>query len=129
MDHLDAVWNRAAVDRGGPRPLRGDSALTAVLRLHSLAMSGGLLDAIEQLAGPGVDAAESGYTWLGHPDAAHVIAYVRDQVRAGALDSADRLEHEADHRYADVIPGDATLNSAFRRRIAEEPSAFADTRE
>jgi hypothetical protein len=100
-----------------------------VLRLHSLAMSGGLLDAIERLTGPEVDAAESGYTWLGHPDAAQVIAYVRDRVRAGALDRADRLEHEADHRYADVIPSDATLNSAFRRRIAEEPSAFADTRE
>jgi uncharacterized protein YpuA (DUF1002 family) len=132
VDHADAVWNRAAVDGGGPRPLHGDAALTAVLRLHNLAMNSGLLDAIERLTGPELDAAERGYTWLGHPDAAQVIAYVRDQVHSGALDSddrADRLEQEADQRYADVIPGDATLHSAFRHRIAEEPSAFADTRE
>jgi hypothetical protein len=132
VDHADAVWNRAALDGGGPHPLRGDLALTAVLRLHSLAMSSGLLDAVEQLAGPELDAAESGYTWLGHPDAAQVIAFIRDRVRAGALESddrAERLEHEAAQRYADVIPGDATLRRAFHRRIAEEPSAFADTRE
>ena len=132
MDHADAVWNRAALDDGGPRPLRGDSALTAVLRLHGLAMSGGLLDAIERLAGPELDAAECGYTWLGYPDAAQVVAFVRDQVRAGALESddrAERLEQEAGQRYADVISGDAVLRSAVRRRIAEEPSAFADTRE
>jgi len=75
VDHADTVWNRAALDGGGPHPLRGDLALTAVLRLHSLAMSGGLLDAIERLTGPELDAAESGYTWLGHPDAAQVIAF------------------------------------------------------
>ena len=95
-------------------------------------MSGGLLDAIERLTGSELDAAESGYTWLGHLDAAQVIAFVRDQVRAGALESddrAERLEHGADQRYADVIPADATLYGAFRRRIAEEPSAFADIRE
>jgi hypothetical protein len=103
-----------------------------VLRLHNLAMSGGLLDAIERLTGPELDAAESGYAWFAHPDAAEVIAFVRDQVRAGALESddrAERLEREADQRYADLIPADATLHSAFRRRLAEEPSAFAVTGE
>jgi hypothetical protein len=132
VDSADAIWNRAALEDGGPCPLRGDSALAAVLRLHNLAMSGGLLDAVERLTGPELDAAERGYTWFGHPGAAQVIAFVRDQVHAGALESADpaeRLEHEADQRYADVIPADATLHGAFRRRLAEEPSAFADTPE
>jgi hypothetical protein len=128
----EAIWNRAARDEGGPRPLRGDMALTAVLRLHSLAMSGGVLAAVERLTDPELDAAESGYTWLGLAGAAQVIALIRDEVRAGTLDDDDRaeqLEHEADQRYADTIPADATLHSVFRRRLAEEPSAFASTRE
>jgi fructose-specific component phosphotransferase system IIB-like protein len=111
----DAIWNRAALHGGGSRPRYGDVALSAVLRLHSLVMSGGLLDAVERLADPELDAAENGYAWLGHPDAARLIAYVREQV------------HEADQRYADIIPADASLYIAFGRRLAADPSAFAST--
>ena len=93
-----------------------------------LAMSGGLLNAVERLADPELDAAEHGFAWLGRPDAARLVAYVRDQIRFGALDDTDRadpLEEEADQRYADIIPTDETLDLAFRRRLAAEPSAFA----
>jgi hypothetical protein len=127
-DPADVIWNRAALDDGGPCPRHGDAALSAVLGLHGLAMSGGLLDAVERGADPELDAAERGYAWLGHPDAARLIAFVRDQIRAGALrdaDRADQLERQADQRYADIIPADATLYSAFRRRLAAEPPAFA----
>lgn len=127
-DTADAIWNRAALENGGPHPHHGDTALTAVLRLHSLAMGGGLLDAIEQLADPELDAAEHGYSWLGHPDAAQVIAAIRDQIQAGALDDdtrAEHLEHEADQRYAAIIPADTVLHAAFLQRLAEQPSAFA----
>jgi hypothetical protein len=127
-DPADAIWNRSALDDGGPCPRHGDGALSAVLRLRGLAMSGGLLDAVERLADHGLDAAERGYAWLGHPDAARLIAYVRDQIRAGGLqdaDGADRLERQADQRYAAIIPADATLYSAFRRWLAAGPSAFA----
>src|SRR6478672_11086282 len=48
----DAIWNRAALHGGGSRPRYGDAALSAVLRLHNLVMSGGLLDAVERLADP-----------------------------------------------------------------------------
>ena len=81
-----------------------------------LAMSGGLLDAVERLADPELDAAEHGFAWLGHPDAARLVASVRDQIRFGALDDTDRadpLEEEADQRYADIIPTDETLDLAF----------------
>jgi hypothetical protein len=128
VDLADLIWNRAALDGGGPRPLRGDSALAAALRLHNLAMSGGVFDTVERLIGTELDAAESGYTWFGHPAAVQVIAFVPDEVRAGALeggDRAERLEQEADRRYVDAIPADAALQGAFRRRLAEEPSAFA----
>jgi hypothetical protein len=55
-----------------------------------------------------------------------------DTKPADSLDDDDRAEHpdhEADQRYADAIPPDATLHSAFHRRLAEESSAFASTRE
>ncbi len=132
VNRADAIWNRAALEYGGPRPLSGDSALAAALRLHNLAMNSGVLDAIERLADSELDEAQRGYAWLGRPDAAKVIALVRDQIRAGTLaddDRAERLELEADQRYAMVIPADDTLYDAFRHRLAEEPSAFADTRE
>jgi hypothetical protein len=126
-DLPEAIWNRAAREKGGPLPLYGDAVLTAVLRLHSLVMNGGLLDAVQRLADQELDAAENGYTWLGLPDAAEVVVYVRGQIRAGAVDDTDRagqLEHQADQRYSDVIRSDATLQAAFRRRLAEQPAAF-----
>jgi hypothetical protein len=124
-----AIWNRAAVDGGGPRPFYGDAALTAVLRLHGLAMNSGLLDAVERLPDQQLDAAENGYEWLGLPDAAEVVIHVRDKIRAGALkdtDQAGELEHDADQRYRET---DAALQVAFRRRLAEQPAAFAAVEE
>ena len=93
----------AALDDGGPCPRRGDAARE-------------------------LDAAERGYAYLGHPDAARLIADVRDRIPAGArhdADRADEVEHQAGQRYAAIIPADATLYSAFRRRLAAEPPAFA----
>jgi hypothetical protein len=83
-------------------------------------MSGGLLDAVERLTAAELDAAE--YGWLGLPTAAQVVAHIRSEIRASALDDdhrAERLEHDADRRYADSIPADSTLPGAFRRRPSE----------
>jgi hypothetical protein len=123
-DLATAIWNRAAVDGGGPRPFYGDAVLTAVLRLHGLAMNGGLLSAVEQLPDQQLDAAENGYTWLGLPDAAEAVIYVRAQLRAGP-DRAMTPAHQADERYTET---DAALQVAFRRRLAEQPAAFAAVR-
>jgi hypothetical protein len=49
VDFADAIWNGAGLEIGGPEPRPGDTALSAVLRLHSHAMCGGLLDAVERL--------------------------------------------------------------------------------
>ncbi len=90
-----------------------------------LAMSGGLLDAVERLADPELDAAEHGFAWLGYPDAARLVAYVRDQIRFGALDDTDRadpLEEEADHKNMVHMPSNGAaraiqLNSATARKL------------
>jgi hypothetical protein len=102
-------------------------ALAVVLRLHGLAMSGGLLDAVERCDESELDAAEQGYRWIGLGTAADVVRSVRDQIADGALadDSrADALEREADTRYAEAVPQDETLEAAFRRRLEQHPEAF-----
>ncbi len=115
---------------GGSKPRPGDVALSSVLNLHNLAMSGGLLDAVDRLESGALDAAESGYRWLRLEPAAEVVAMVRSEIVQGALDDDDRaetLELRADERYAQVIPTDQTLVDAFVVRLSEEPQAFATT--
>jgi hypothetical protein len=40
-------------------------------------------------------------------------------------DAADRLETEADERYAVVVPDDDTLVAAFEARYQQSPADFA----
>jgi uncharacterized protein YpuA (DUF1002 family) len=92
---------------GGPAPSSGDAALAAALSLHNLAMSGGLVDAIERLGRAELDAAESGYRWLGLDTAAQVVEMVKYKIDDGALDDGERaesLELRANEEYARAIP-------------------------
>lgn len=128
MSTEDQIWNRAAMERGGPSAKAGDHALAAVLQVHALAMTGGLLDAVERLDSAALDSAESGYRWLGLGDAAQVVARVRTEISDGALEADDRaeaLEAEADDMYAEVIPADQTIADAFESKLRSEPAAFA----
>lgn len=128
MNAADEIWNRAAMNGGGPEPRQGDVALSSVLDLHNLAMSGGLLDAVERLTPVQLEAAQTGYRWLRLEPAADVVAMVRREVDAGALDDDDRagdLELRAEDKYGQAIPTDQTLVDAFRTRLAEEPNSFA----
>jgi hypothetical protein len=127
MDSADEIWNRA-IDGGGPNPCPGDLALFALLRLHTLAMSGGLLEASERLGADKLDAAQAGYQWMGLGAAADVLTEVRREIAAGVLDDddrAERLELSADEDYAAVVPTDQTLVAAFKVRLGEQPEAFA----
>lgn len=118
------------MEGGGPAPRPGDVALTAALSLHSLAMSGGLLDAVERTEPSALDAAQSGYRWLGLDAAAQVVAGVRSEIDERALDDDDRadaLELRADEEYAQAIPSDQTLVDAFQVKFSSDPEAFAST--
>jgi hypothetical protein len=127
MDAADEVWNRAAMAGGGPEPRQGDAALTSVLGVHNMAMSGGLLDAVERSTPDQLDAAEEGFRWLRMEAAADVVAMVRREVQDGALDDdhAEALEERADDEYGRVVATDQTLFDAFLARFAEEPQTFA----
>ena len=128
MDVADDIWNRAALESGGPTPGEGDRALAAALRLHSSAMSGGVLEAVEHMTDEELDAAEAGYRWLHVPAASEAIAAVRRQIADGALDDPDRasvLEMSSDDHYDKAIEDDAALDSAFRARLHTDPDAFS----
>ena len=106
----------------------GDRALTSVLRLHSLAMSGGMLDAVERLTDAQLDEAEVGYRWLRLDGAAEVVAYVRREIASGAVDDDARteaLERRVDADYRRVIPTDSTIETVYRELLDELPEAFA----
>jgi hypothetical protein len=128
VDEADQIWNRAAMEGGGPQPRVGDRALTSVLRLHGLAMGGGMLDAVERLTDGQLDEAEVGYRWLGLDAGAEVVAYVRREIVSGALDDgarAEALECRADADYGRAIQTDSTIETVYRDLLGELPEAFA----
>ena len=127
LSDAELIWNRAAVESGGPSPGPGDAALSAVLRFHSLAMSGGVLDALECLSRVQIGEAVQGSRWFGLDEAASFLEAAFDQWQ-----SADRtpevevaMEVEFDPGYSMPIPSDDTIATAFRGRYAEDPLAFA----
>lgn len=128
MSQADEIWNRALGERSANLQA-GDLALAAVLRFHSAAMSGGVLDAVDSSELDALDAAAAGYEWLGLRDVAALVSDVRFQVANGALeddDRSDELEASSDARYADLLPTDAHLAAAFEARLVAEPGAFAE---
>ena len=128
MDAGDRIWNRAAMQGGGEKPAAGDRALADAVSFHGLVMSGGVLDSVER--SDNLTAVEDGFRWLGLDRIAELLASVRHDIEAGALDDEDRmevLEQEADERYNAVLTSDADLEAAFRRRLVESPTAFGES--
>jgi hypothetical protein len=128
MDRADEIWNRAALHEGGPAPSEGDRALAAALHLHSAAMSGGVLDAVETMSAEELDAAEAGFRWLHVPTVAELLSRVRRQVAEGVLEDAERaarLEFSAEDEYHEAIENDAALEAAFKARLRTDPTAFS----
>lgn len=127
MEEADQIWNRA-VAGGGTELGPGDRALSDLLRLHSLAMNSGLLDAIERLSGAQLGAAEAGYRWMDLDAAADVLASARGEIAANALDDdngSEALDRSSERLYSAAITTDSTIESAFRAKLEQHPEAFA----
>jgi hypothetical protein len=65
VDAADLIWHRAAIESGGTSPGPGDVALADALAFHGLAMSGGMLDAVERASAEDLANAGAGFRWLG----------------------------------------------------------------
>lgn len=127
MELADEIWNRAAMEDGGPTARHGDVHLAAVIGTHGLIVSGGLLDAVERLTPEQLANAEAGYRWLGLKAAADAIVMVREAMAGGALsdDAVAALEERADEEYAEAISSDEAIVDAFGSRFEAGPQAFA----
>lgn len=128
VDAADLIWNRAALEKGGTSPGVGDHALADLLAFHGLAMNGGVLDAIERTSPEGQARIGVAFRWFGLESVDHLLASVRRDIEAVALDELDRaeaLELAADRDYQAIVPSDEALLIAFRRRLDDDPGAFA----
>lgn len=128
MEAADLIWNRAALEGGGTSPGVGDRALADLLAFHGLAMSGGVLDAVERTSVPDLARIGATFRWFGLETIAILLASVRREILAGVLDELDQaeaLELAADRDYQAILPSDESLATAFRRRLEEDPSAFS----
>lgn len=118
-----AIWNRAVLRAGGSAPREGDAALAALMLLHSLAMNGGLLDALESLKAPELAAAVAGYRFFGLTGAAGAIERIAARLAAGA--DPEKIENPANEEYWREIRDDETIATAFSRHRARRPEAYA----
>lgn len=97
---------------------------------HSLVMNGGVLHAVESLTADELAAAIDGYEYFGLRRPAAVLREISARAgnRSFDLGAVEKLESEADERYAAVVSGDAALVTAFEARYVDEPSAFDPVR-
>lgn len=114
MDTRTIIWNRAAM--AGPPHHRGDAALSAVLRLHSAIMSGGLEHAADVLPPEAFAAAADGFRYLGMTEAADLVA--QPELLEEDLD-------DLDDRYDALIPRDQVIVTHFETLLHQHPDDFA----
>jgi hypothetical protein len=93
-------------------------------------MSGGAVSAIEMLPDDQIARSADGFRWYGLDAVATFLETSTSRLQA-LLDDAttgDSLESEIDGAYLELVSSDMTLVSAFQRRFAVDPDAFAPLR-
>jgi hypothetical protein len=121
------IWNRAAVDSGGPEARKGDRALAGMLRAHGLVMNGGVWHAVELLPRDELDSAVMGYAFYGMSKVGALLERTRqlterEQDEPLDTDGAATLDGE----YWSLVPGDETLVDAFERHYRARPDLYAE---
>ena len=110
----DQIWNRAALQKGGPSARDGDQALAALLLAHGRIMNGGVHHALESLSGEELAAAKRGYAFFGF----HAVPRLLDCAH-------QKTENRVDRDYAELVPDDSALFTCFEQFYAKSPASFA----
>ena len=123
------VWNRACGQAECSSPGVGDSALTALIAFHSLAMNGGMLHALEYRSEVEVISAVEGYRFFGLDQAGDMIESALSerreiQSRGDDPEEVEHLESILDVRYDVHVPDDQTLMVAFERTFERRRADF-----
>lgn len=122
LTNRDKIWNRAC-EGGGNSPRVGDTALASTLLLHSVAMNGGLLHAIECLTSEQLAAAKAGYIYFGFDVIAVLIASAERAIKEGG--DLENLEATLDQQYWVVIPDDGVLAKSFEHHQSHHPFEYS----
>lgn len=117
QEHLTAVWNRAALEGGGPGALAGDRALASLLLVHGMVMNGGVWHATEVLSAGELAAGLDGYRFFGFTELAEILV--------GVENASDQAFDKLDELYWHYIPADDTIGAAFEEKFAAHPELFA----
>lgn len=112
------VWNRAALEQGGPDAREGDRALAGLLYAHRFVMHGGLAHAIEGLTDEELAHAIAGYRYFAFDDVADLLGQLRAGVPANRSDAADE-------RCRASIPDESKLAEHFEALFADRAHVFA----
>jgi hypothetical protein len=118
----DAIWNRALAP-DGPDELGGDTALRAVLRFHTEAMSAGVRHAVGSFSDEELVDVQDAYRLYGFDDIARLIGSPVDD--DADPDDHDELEEALDEAYEAVIPLDQTIVQAFEAHLRDNPDMYA----
>ncbi|MHA6894310.1 hypothetical protein ACQUJT_09470 [Ralstonia pseudosolanacearum] len=113
----DEIWNRAALEHGGRNPFEGDTNLASLLRLHNLAMNGGVWHSLQVLTDQERFAAIEGFRYFGLPQVADIFSK--------PFEDTDEDEERLEDAYSQEVPRDEVLFDAFCAKFEAEPEAFA----
>ena len=115
----DRVWNRAAIECGGPSPREGDRALSDMLLAHAMVMHGGLAQMFENLSEEELVAAAMGFDFFGLRPVSKLLI----KKYAG-----DELKNVDDRWYWEFVKDDSDLVKRFEVIFEAAPEYFAPLR-
>lgn len=121
MSRGDEVWNRAALDSGGPSPREGDVLLAATLAAHAAVMNGGVAHAVRALGRARLTEACAGLRRFGLGEVASLFE------TAAAITTAigDSATTSLDAEYARLVPDDQLLADRFEADFATHEDDYA----
>ena len=116
------IWNRAAMEGGGPAARTGDRMLSAMIQAHGLISSGGVLHALEALTAEEMTGAIHGYRYFGLDD---VAAFLTTEATVPEAERTDDDELRLDDVYGELIPTDSSFDEPLNGRLRQSPEDFA----
>jgi hypothetical protein len=120
--HADKIWNRAAMDEGGDKPLEGDIALAAMLLAHGLIMNGGVHHAVECLDADELDCAMKGYSFFEFAETVGLLSSISEGAELSEWNEENELT--ANKTYNRLIPDDETIGKRFEEKFRVHPEVF-----
>ncbi len=117
LSKQEHIWNRAALNGGGPSPGEGDIALANLLMAHGLVMNGGVEHAVECLSSDELADSIAGFEYFGFLAAANALSQP-----PSSMEDSEELLNSA---YWQAIPDDSALVHAFHVKLLATPDAFS----